>query len=158
VNRFPRLDILPAAQRTLWPQLADVSRHSFVLYGGTAVALYLGHRESVDFDFFTNVTFQPDDLAGSYFFLREGEILQSQQNTLTVITEGRETSRVKNPFFGGLKFGRLAQPRNIAERRRRAGCYPSRCQGNLHVLPFSLSRDSGALCGYLRERGMAGRQ
>ena len=66
MSGFPRLDVLPAAQRTLWPQLADVSRHSFVLYGGTAVALYLGHRESVDFDFFTNLPFQPDDLIGSY--------------------------------------------------------------------------------------------
>ncbi len=38
---FPRLDVLPAPQRALWPQLAEVSRQSFVLYGGTAVALYL---------------------------------------------------------------------------------------------------------------------
>jgi len=115
VSRFPRLDILPAAQRTLWPQLADVSRHSFVLYGGTAVALYLGHRESVDFDFFTNLTFQPDDLVGSYLFLREVEVLQSQQNTLTVITAGRETGGVKISFFGGLRFGRLAQPRRAPD-------------------------------------------
>lgn len=115
MNRFPRLDILPAAQRTLWPQLADVARHSFVLYGGTAVALYLGHRESVDFDFFTNLTFQPDDLVGTYPFLREVEVLQSQQNTLTVITAGRETGRVKISFFGGLKFGRLAQQRRTPD-------------------------------------------
>jgi hypothetical protein len=45
VSLFPRLDILPSAQRNLWPELATVSRHSFVLYGGTAVALYLGHRD-----------------------------------------------------------------------------------------------------------------
>jgi hypothetical protein len=115
VNRFPRLDILPAAQRTLWPQLADVTRHSFVLYGGTAVALYLGHRESVDFDFFTNLTFQPDDLVGSYRLLREVEVLQSQQNTLTVITKGRETGGVKISFFGGLRFGRLAQLRRTPD-------------------------------------------
>ena len=31
----PRLDILPPAQRALWPELAAVPR-SFVLYGGTA--------------------------------------------------------------------------------------------------------------------------
>lgn len=115
MNRFPRLDILPAAQRAFWPQLADVTRHSFVLYGGTAVALYLGHRESVDFDFFTNLTFQPDDLVGSYLFLREVEVLQSQQNTLTVITAGHETGGVKISFFGGLRFGRLAQPRRTPD-------------------------------------------
>lgn len=109
MSRFPRLDILPAAQRDLWPQLAEVSRDSFVLYGGTAVALYLGHRESVDFDFFTHRTFQPDDLVGRYAFLRDAEVLQSQQNTLTVITAG-EPGGVKISFFGGLAFGRLAHP------------------------------------------------
>jgi hypothetical protein len=109
VSRFPRLDILPAPQRALWPQLAEVSRDSFVLYGGTAVALYLGHRESVDFDFFTHLTFQPDELVGRYLFLRGAEVLQSQPNTLTIITAG-EAAGVKMSFFGGLSFGRLAQP------------------------------------------------
>ena len=111
LSRFPRLDILPAAQRALWPRLADVSRNSFVLYGGTAVALYLGHRESVDFDFFTHLPFQPEELFGRYPFLREAEVLQSQQNTLTIITSGRKTGGVKISFFGGLRFGRLAPTR-----------------------------------------------
>lgn len=109
MSRFPRLDILPAIQRALWPQLSEVSRDSFVLYGGTAVALYLGHRESVDFDFFTHQTFQPDELIGRYVFLRGAEVLQSQPNTLTVITAG-DAGGVKISFFGGLAFGRLAQP------------------------------------------------
>lgn len=47
----PRLDILPAQQRSLWPELAAVPRR-FILYGGTAIALQLGHRVSIDFDFF----------------------------------------------------------------------------------------------------------
>jgi hypothetical protein len=48
----PRLDILPAAQREIWDQLRPAPLLSFVLYGGAAVALHLGHRRSVDFDFF----------------------------------------------------------------------------------------------------------
>ncbi len=82
-----------------------------MLYDGTAVALYLGHRESVDFDFFTNRPFQPDELFADYSFLRDSEVLQSQPNTLTILTAGRETDRVKISFFGGLKVGRLGQPR-----------------------------------------------
>ena len=50
----PRLDILPAAQRKLWPELKPVQQQGFVLYGGTAIALRLGHRQSVDFDFFSS--------------------------------------------------------------------------------------------------------
>lgn len=48
-----RLDILPPPQRALWSELEAVPR-SFVLYGGTALALRLGHRASVDFDFFSH--------------------------------------------------------------------------------------------------------
>jgi hypothetical protein len=40
---------------------------------------------------------------------------QSQPNTLTVLTAGRDTDRVKISFFGGLKFGRLAPPRKAPD-------------------------------------------
>jgi len=53
-GRFePRLSILPEAQKRLWPVLVAAPRLGFVLYGGTAIALRLGHLASVDFDFFT---------------------------------------------------------------------------------------------------------
>ena len=48
----PRLDVLPATQRELWPELRPVRDLGFVLYERTAIALWLGHRQSVDFDFF----------------------------------------------------------------------------------------------------------
>ena len=49
----PKLAHLPPAQRQIWSQLAPAAALSFVLYGGTAVALQLGHRVSIDFDFFS---------------------------------------------------------------------------------------------------------
>lgn len=48
----PRLDILPPPQRRLWPDLRAAPGLGYVLYGGTAIALRLGHRASIDFDFF----------------------------------------------------------------------------------------------------------
>jgi Nucleotidyl transferase AbiEii toxin, Type IV TA system len=53
------LDILPAPQRRLWADL-DAVPSRFVLYGGTAVALRLGHRASIDFDFFTSQPLDPE--------------------------------------------------------------------------------------------------
>jgi|GEM_PF-1139426 len=50
----PRTDILPDSQKKLWPLLTEVPK-DFVLYGGTAVALRYGHRQSVDFDFFSSL-------------------------------------------------------------------------------------------------------
>jgi hypothetical protein len=52
----PNLNILPEPQRRLWGELRDTPQ-AFVLYGGTALALRLGHRQSEDFDFFSNQPF-----------------------------------------------------------------------------------------------------
>lgn len=49
----PILNVLPESQQWLWTRLNTTPRH-FVLYGDTALALRLGHRESVDFDFFSS--------------------------------------------------------------------------------------------------------
>jgi hypothetical protein len=57
----PRLDVLPECQRRLWPEL-DAVPSDFVLYGGTGLALQLGHRVSEDFDFFSSSGFDPSEL------------------------------------------------------------------------------------------------
>jgi hypothetical protein len=104
----PRLDILPAAQQALWPIL-DQIEPGFVLYGGTAIALYYGHRESVDFDFFGDPGFDPDAFKQKYDFLKKGKTIQIGPNTLSVIAETPK-GEVKLSFFGGLQFGRAATP------------------------------------------------
>lgn len=45
-------DILTAKQVKLLPLVGEFSR-DYYLVGGTAIALYLGHRRSIDFDLFT---------------------------------------------------------------------------------------------------------
>lgn len=40
----PCIHILPPAQRRLWPELKNAPNLGFSLYGGTAIALRLGHR------------------------------------------------------------------------------------------------------------------
>jgi hypothetical protein len=58
----PHLESLPEPQQRLWPELKDTPK-TFVLYGGTAIALYLGHRQSEDFDF-PFARFKPPSLDG----------------------------------------------------------------------------------------------
>jgi hypothetical protein len=53
-----------------------VPKH-FVLYGGTAVSLRLGHRQSVDFDFFTSEKVVPGELLASIPLLGRAKILQN---------------------------------------------------------------------------------
>ncbi len=116
MSSIPGLDVLPPAQRKLWPDLVHVRKEGFVLYGGTAIALYLGHRDSVDFDFFSHRTFQPDELIAKFPFLRGAELLQTQKDTLTVLTRRvGDSDQVKISFFGGLQFGRLNDPKTTAD-------------------------------------------
>ena len=106
----PHLEILPPPQKRLWDELSATPDH-FVLYGGTALALYLGHRQSVDFDFFSRIPFEVDDLLRSIPYLHEAECLAVSKNSLTCrVDRGGE---VKLQFFGGLSLGYI-EPRQQA--------------------------------------------
>ena len=103
----PRFNILPAAQKVLWPELAEIPKH-FVLYGGTGLALRLGHRGSVDFDFFSSEHIIPSELLKSLTLLRNAKILQNVSQTLTVQVD--RNGPVKLSFFGNLNLGRVGTP------------------------------------------------
>jgi hypothetical protein len=107
LNKFqPQFSTLPPAQRQLWPELKPISGFGFVLYGGTSIALRLGHRTSVDFDFFNSAPIDPKRLRKALPFLGRSTVLQDHENTFEVLTE----SGVKVSFFGGLDFGRVNDP------------------------------------------------
>ena len=74
----PRLDTLPPPQRRLWPELRATPRR-FVLYGGTAIALRLAHRESEDFDFFSSEPFDGDALLAEIPYLKDATVVQRAQ-------------------------------------------------------------------------------
>jgi hypothetical protein len=107
----PNLTTLPQPQLQLWPEL-DVTPEHFTLYGGTALALHLGHRASVDFDFFSNQPFDPDELTASIPYLKSSERVQVAPNTLKCRVE--RDGPVLVSFFGGLGLGQAA-PRDQAE-------------------------------------------
>ncbi len=80
----------------------------FVLYGGTAIALHLGHRKSVDFDFFGSRPFDPANLIASVPFMAAATITQREPNTLSgTVNRG---GSVKVSFFGVPGIPRLAPP------------------------------------------------
>lgn len=102
----PRLDILPAPQRYLWPELAQVPR-KFVLYGGTGLALRLAHRQSVDFDFFSSESFSPEELL-ALPLLKGAQVVRVRQDLLEVTVN--RGGPVKLEFIGGFTNGRVADP------------------------------------------------
>ena len=108
----PRLEILPPSQRALWPYLRPMAKRGFVLYGGTAIALRVGHRQSVDFDFFTDRPLDHSTLLASRPFMPDALVLQEEANTLTlsVTLPGFPEHPIKVSFYGNITMGRVDMP------------------------------------------------
>ncbi len=87
-------DILDKKRLTILPTLKPL-KADFYLAGGTALALQLGHRDSIDFDFFC---FDSFDTASLYERLRiifsSHKILKTQEekNTLGLLVDGVKMS------------------------------------------------------------------
>jgi hypothetical protein len=108
----PRLDILPEAQRRLWRELSAVPKE-FVLYGGTALALHLGHRDSMDFDFFGRFALNVPSLENDLPFMSGAKIFQRDKNTLSAIVD--RGGPVQVSFFGVPKIKQLRAPHLAAD-------------------------------------------
>jgi hypothetical protein len=117
----PRLDILPDSQRRLWPEL-DAIPPDFILYGGTGLALQLGHRISEDFDFFSSSSFDAERLRSRLPFFRDLNpsdpdvwVHRKRDNLEAFVNRG---GVVKVAFFGGLDtLRRVEDPRQAAGSR-----------------------------------------
>jgi hypothetical protein len=104
------LDILPPAQRKLWDALGGLPSE-FVLYGGTAIALQLGHRQSVDFDFFTRSEFDPEHLLATTPLLAGADLVEMAPNTLT-LRHGQHDP-VLLSFFGVARLPTMRPPHTV---------------------------------------------
>ncbi len=90
-------DILDENRKNILPLLKNF-KSDFYLAGGTALALQLGHRDSVDFDFFTEKDFNTEELFEKLQdIFREYSVkkIQEEKNTLTIIVD----NDIKLSFF-----------------------------------------------------------
>ena len=111
-NFKPHTEILRPVQQQLWAELKPTVSLEFVLYGGTAIALRLGHRTSVDFDFFSNKKLNRNVLYQAFSFLNQSIVTQDEKNALSVIVPygNSEHLGVKVSFFGMIDIGRVGEP------------------------------------------------
>lgn len=87
--------VLDKKAKALLRPLRDlVKSSSFVLAGGTGLALQYGHRMSDDFDFFSEDDFSCEDILRQISSLGDTQILLQDQYSLVVSTKG-----VKLSFF-----------------------------------------------------------
>jgi len=90
-------EILDKHRLGLLPKLTAF-KSRFYLAGGTAVALYLGHRDSIDFDFFTEKDFDSLSLMEELkTIFQDSRIEQkmSRNNTLIITVDGVDMSFFK---------------------------------------------------------------
>lgn len=108
----PHMEILPPAQQRLWPQLGTSADLGFVLYGGTAIGLRLGHRPSADFDFFSEKPLDREAIQAAFPFVAGSTAVQDERNALGVLVPCGDPahSHVKVSFFGTIGMGRVGQP------------------------------------------------
>jgi hypothetical protein len=130
-----RTSILSPGQKALWPRLAATKRLGCTLYGGTAIALRLGHRRSVDFDFFTDRSLDKGALVDWLSRAAALEVLLERSDTLVVSASPRGAkSPVKVSFFGSMGIGRFGDPELTADRVLRVASMDDLMATKLKVL------------------------
>jgi hypothetical protein len=90
--------VLSFQQKKLLPLLSEFSEQ-FGLVGGTAIALQIGHRKSIDFDLFTNDSFESLVIRRK---IREHHVIEQtmidSQVELTVIVDGVKLTFYSYPY------------------------------------------------------------
>lgn len=86
--------ILDKNQKEILPKLNFLSKDGFYLAGGTALALQIGHRTSVDFDFFIKKHFDSSNLVEKLnkIFATDVTITLIEKDTVFVIIKNVECS------------------------------------------------------------------
>jgi len=91
-------EILTSSQVKLLDLISEYSK-AFYLAGGTAVALYIGHRQSIDFDLFTDSDLKPKSiktkLAGGNIQYR---VIHEAYDQLHILTNDVKITFFQYPF------------------------------------------------------------
>lgn len=92
-------DVLTAKARELYPKLARF-KMDFYLAGGTALALQIKHRVSVDFDLFSDepIGRRVLDMVEAVFVASEREVMVNNTDELTVGIDGVKFTFLHYPF------------------------------------------------------------
>jgi len=92
------LEILSEKQKKLLP-LLNLFEHDFILVGGTAIALIIDHRNSIDFDLFSIKKFNNSNILRK---IQQNwvveKIIIDEMDQLTVIVEGVKITFLYYPF------------------------------------------------------------
>jgi len=91
-------EVLNENQINLLPLLKKFNKN-FGLVGGTAIALYLGHRQSIDFDLFSTKSIKSTDIRRKIIKTNKiDRVLINEKDEYTIIVEGVKITFLHYPF------------------------------------------------------------
>jgi len=91
-------EILTKEQVDLLPLIKSFAR-DFGLVGGTAIALHIGHRRSIDFDLFTDTEFENLKIRRKILkFNKIAKVLRDEKGQYTLIIDGVRFTFFNYPF------------------------------------------------------------
>lgn len=96
-NKILHLEVLDENRKKVLEKISNF-KDIFYLAGGTSLALQLGHRDSIDFDFFTQDNFDENKLIEKIeevFGIENIQIIQLERGTVTALIDGE----IKISFF-----------------------------------------------------------
>lgn len=78
--------------------MADPRLNDFTLVGGTALALTIGHRQSIDIDLFTNRPFDVDKIAALLKDEHRAEFVKTYQGSTVCFINGIKTDLISHRY------------------------------------------------------------
>lgn len=111
--------VSPAVERILSVVGRAEALQSFYLAGGTGLALHLGHRRSIDLDFFSEQPFDEERLLDRLQMLARVSVVAREHHTLHLHIDGVKVSFLGYPYpvlfpVMSLDGVPVADPRDIA--------------------------------------------
>ena len=114
-------NILDDNRKNILPLLAELAK-DFYLAGGTGLALQFGHRDSIDFDFFTEKDFNASALFERILGIMASHAVvktQEEKNTLSILVDNSiKVSFMTYPYellkpLIATEYFRIASPQDI---------------------------------------------
>lgn len=101
------IDFMDEDMKRLWDRIParGLSARGFMLFGGTALAMYLNHRSSTDFDFFTATSSVRPDEIRQMFYNEKGFQIVGQEGAVDMKWSGGDRTVLMNFLNVDYYFG-----------------------------------------------------
>lgn len=90
--------LVPETRRVLEAIAKEPRIDDFYLAGGTALALQIGHRESIDLDFFSATDFKRDEIKTALAALGQYRLINEEEGTLDGSLDGVKLSFLRYEY------------------------------------------------------------